>query len=180
MLKKLTIAAAVAAVASGGMVAAPATAQDYYGRDGYEQDYRGYDDDRYDQDARYEDNRQRREYRRYQRERRAQFDRQVQYDRYNRDGGYRNYPQHQGRYDRGWRGYDRRDGYAERRSYYQGQRCRSGTTGTVLGALAGGLLGREIGRGGRFDRPSTTGLILGAGGGALAGRALERSGNACR
>jgi len=44
--------------------------------------------------------------------------------------------------------------------------------------VLGGLLGREIGRGGRWDRPSTTGLILGAGAGALAGRAIEQ--NDCR
>jgi hypothetical protein len=40
-------------------------------------------------------------------------------------------------------------------------------------------LGREIGRGGRYNEPSTTGLILGAGAGALAGRAIEKGGN-CR
>lgn len=44
--------------------------------------------------------------------------------------------------------------------------------------MLGGLLGREIGRGGRWNEPSTTGLILGAGGGALAGGAIERDG--CR
>lgn len=48
------------------------------------------------------------------------------------------------------------------------QRCRSGTTGAVLGAAAGALLGREvIGRG-------ITGTIVGAAGGGLAGRALTR------
>lgn len=74
------------------------------------------------------------------------------------------------------RRYDNR-GYA--RDY---QRCRSnsGTTGTILGAIAGGLLGREIGRGGYRNQPSTTGLILGAGAGALAGRAIEKSGSCNR
>ena len=57
------------------------------------------------------------------------------------------------------------------------QACRrsSGTTGTIIGAIAGGLLGREIGRGGYRNQPSTTGLILGAGTGALAGRAIDKS-----
>ena len=62
----------------------------------------------------------------------------------------------------------------------QGYRCNRGTTGTIIGAIAGGLLGREIGRGGYDNRPSTTGTIIGAGAGALAGRAIERSGhNGC-
>jgi outer membrane lipoprotein SlyB len=82
-----------------------------------------------------------------------------------------------GYYDRGgnWRSNDRRD---DRRNYRD---CResSGTTGTIIGAIAGGLLGREIGRGGRYNRPSGTGTILGAGAGALAGRAIDKSGS-CR
>jgi uncharacterized protein YcfJ len=82
--------------------------------------------------------------------------------------------------------YDNRNGYDDRRDYdrrdrrrFRGEKCRSGTTGTILGGVVGGLLGREVGRGGRFNRPSTTGTIIGAGAGALAGRALEKSGNRC-
>jgi hypothetical protein len=82
--------------------------------------------------------------------------------------------------------YNDRRGYDDRRDYdrrdnrrFRGEKCRSGTTGTILGGVVGGLLGREIGRGGRFNRPSTTGTIIGAGAGALAGRALEKSGNRC-
>ena len=52
-------------------------------------------------------------------------------------------------------------------------RCSS-STGTIIGAIAGGLLGREIA--GRGDR--TVGAIIGAGAGALAGRAIDR--NDCR
>src|SRR3546814_4169917 len=56
------------------------------------------------------------------------------------------------RYYRGDRHY--RGGYyrsADRR-YYRGYRCDSGTGGTILGAIAGGLLGNEVvGR----DRKST-------------------------
>ena len=89
-----------------------------------------------------------------------------------------------GRYnDRGYeQGYDSRDAeyrdprYANRNYRYK---CKSGTTGTILGGVVGGLLGREIGRGGYYNRPSTTGTIIGAGAGALAGRAIEKSGNRC-
>lgn len=175
MLKKLTIAAALAGVASAGIMAAPAMAQDYYGRDDSHQTYRGddgegYAQDRYEQDSRYQNYRQQREYQGYQQQRRAQYER-----RYRSDG----YQGRQGYYDRG-QDYAYRGNYPQQQSYYRGQRCKSGTTGAILGALAGGLLGREIGRGGRYDEPSTTGLILGAGGGALTGRAIERSGNSCR
>ncbi len=72
--------------------------------------------------------------------------RKSRYDRYNR-------------YDRGDRG-------------YRGERCDKGTGGTIIGAIAGGLLGNEI-VGRRGDK--TAGLIIGAGVGALAGRAIDRS-----
>lgn len=68
-------------------------------------------------------------------------------------------------------GYNGRDGYRDRR--YAPRRCNSGTTGTIVGAIAGGLLGNSIA--GRGER--SLGTILGAGGGALAGRAVGRSGN---
>lgn len=81
------------------------------------------------------------------------------------------------------RGFDRgdRNYYRDRGRYYGGRdhdrsRCRdSGTGGTILGAIAGGLLGHEIGNG-RYDRgDGTTGAIVGAGIGALAGRAIDRN-----
>ena len=86
----------------------------------------------------------------------------------------------EGRYDRG-RTYDYDDGrgYRDRRYRHHNSRCGSGTTGAILGAVAGGLLGREIGRGGRYNRGSTTGLIIGAGTNALVGREIDRNGN-CR
>jgi hypothetical protein len=74
----------------------------------------------------------------------------------------------QPRYEDGGRYY--RDGRAY--SYNQ-RRCQDGTIGTVVGALAGGLLGRTIDS--RGDR--TLGTVLGAGAGALAGNAVGRSGN---
>jgi uncharacterized protein YcfJ len=68
---------------------------------------------------------------------------------------------------REWRG---RDG----RSY-----CRKpdGTTGLVVGGVAGALVGRTIDT--RGDR--TVGTLLGAAAGAVAGREIERSGKkSCR
>ena len=58
------------------------------------------------------------------------------------------------------------------------RRCSSGTTGTILGAVAGGLLGGEIGRGSSYRGRSTTGTIIGAGAGALLGREVD--GGNCR
>lgn len=71
-----------------------------------------------------------------------------------------------GRNDRVWRGRDGR------------QHCRrnDGTTGLVIGAGAGALLGRELD--GRGDR--ALGTILGAVGGGLLGREVERRGARCR
>lgn len=95
-------------------------------------------------------------------------------DYYRGDRGYRGY---RGDYYRGDRGYRYRDGYRYR-GYRGGYRCRdNGTGGTIIGAIAGGLLGNEIGKGsGRYGRrgDGTTGAIVGAGVGALAGRAIDR------
>lgn len=88
--------------------------------------------------------------------------------------------------DRYERGYDRRyddrysrRGYGERhydeRRY--SRRC-SGTTGTIIGGVAGALLGREVTRDRYRGRSGTTGAILGGAAGALAGRAIDKSG--CR
>ena len=68
---------------------------------------------------------------------------------------------------REWRGRDGR--------YY----CRkpNGTTGLVVGGVAGALVGRTIDS--RGDR--TVGTLLGAAAGAVAGREIERSGKkSCR
>jgi hypothetical protein len=86
----------------------------------------------------------------------------VQQDRYYDGRGY----------ERDYRSYD--DGYRSHRNYYRGdRRCRSGSTGTILGAVAGALLGGEIGRGSSYRR-SGTGTIIGAGAGALIGREIDR------
>lgn len=97
-----------------------------------------------------------------------------------------------GRYDDGYSRYDRGDRYDrydryDRREYRRGdryyqnnrndyQRCRnSGTGGTIIGAVAGGLLGNEVAR--RGNR--TEGSIIGAAVGALAGRAIDKSDSNC-
>jgi hypothetical protein len=82
---------------------------------------------------------------------------------YNDRGNYNNSYDDRGYYrDRGYRG----DGD-------RGRGCSKGTGGTIIGAVAGGLLGRTVVRRGG-DR--TAGTIIGAGVGALAGRAIDKSG----
>ncbi len=57
-----------------------------------------------------------------------------------------------------------------RRSYRPQYRCDRGSGGTILGAIAGGLLGnRAAGRGNR-----DIGTVFGAGAGALIGREVDR------
>jgi uncharacterized protein YcfJ len=85
------------------------------------------------------------------------------------------------RYDRGYYSdrYDR--GYSDRRvyrgsdrsyrNYRARQKCQDGDGGTIIGAIAGGLLGNSVA--GRGDR--TLGTVLGGAAGALAGRAIDRS-----
>jgi uncharacterized protein YcfJ len=98
-------------------------------------------------------------------------------DRY--DDGYR-YSDYDRGYDRDYRD-DRREYRNERRYRNNGyrndyQRCRnSGTGGTIIGAVAGGLLGNEVARRGN----KTEGSIIGAAVGALAGRAIDKSDSNC-
>ena len=86
------------------------------------------------------------------------------------DNGYRNYRGD----DRGYRN-DRRYRNDDRRYYRNDRRSRrdrcDATGGTVIGAIAGGLLGNSVA--GRGD--GTLGAVLGAGAGALAGRAIDRA-----
>ena len=95
---------------------------------------------------------------------------QSRYDRsyqggYNRGNSYNN--------GRTYRGYDQ-----NYRSYRARQKCKDGDGGTIVGAIAGGLLGNTVA--GRGDK--TLGAIIGGLGGALAGRAIDRSDrpNYCR
>lgn len=73
------------------------------------------------------------------------------------------------------------------RGYYKGKvwrdlhgrlRCHrpDGTTGLIVGAAGGALVGRAIDRHGS----RATGTILGAAAGALVGRQVERGGSRCR
>ncbi len=91
-----------------------------------------------------------------------------QYENYDRgyDNGYQRQYYRTGNGINYWRGDDGR--------YY----CRrsNGTTGLLIGAVAGGLLGRAIDQGG--DR--STGTILGAAAGALLGRSVDRGQTRCR
>ena len=85
---------------------------------------------------------------------------------------------HGGGYARGgFEGYgergDPRGGYRDRRGYphgYDRRRCRNRAGGTILGAIAGGLLGNAAA--GYGDR--TAGTIIDGGVGALAGSAIGR------
>ena len=73
---------------------------------------------------------------------------------------------------RGYRGDSYSEGYYRgQRDYRARQKCKDGDGGLLIGAIAGGLLGRTVDT--RGDR--TMGTLLGAGAGALAGRAIDRS-----
>lgn len=62
----------------------------------------------------------------------------------------------------------RRQANRDRRDY---RRCNDGSGGTILGAIAGGLLGNAaVGHRGN----NTAGILAGAGVGALAGNAIDR------
>ena len=103
----------------------------------------------------------------------AAADAQSRYGYYDRSGY--DYRYDNRRYDRRYdaRRYDSRryDNRYNRGSYrHYNRRCDSGTTGTIIGAVVGGLLGREIA--GRGDR--TVGTIVGGAVGALGGRAIDR------
>lgn len=72
-------------------------------------------------------------------------------------------------------------GYYQGKTWYDGQgrlRCRkpNGTTGLIVGAAGGALIGRAIDT--RGER--ATGTILGAAAGALLGREVQRSRKAYR
>ena len=130
-----------------------------------------------------------REMRQYEREV-ARYERQQR--RYNRrmDRRWRNYDYN--RYEPGYNRYyadryyvpgnyqTRRLGYNDR--IYRGRNgqyyCRraDGTTGLIVGGIAGALLGSAIAPG----NSNTIGAIIGGAGGALAGRAIERNNVRCR
>ncbi|MET0239672.1 MAG: glycine zipper 2TM domain-containing protein [Sphingobium sp.] len=65
--------------------------------------------------------------------------------------------------------------YRDNRGRYYCKR-KDGTTGAIVGGLAGGVLGNVIAPGGS----KTLGTLLGAGAGALAGREIDRNNVRCR
>ncbi|MBN8831700.1 MAG: glycine zipper 2TM domain-containing protein [Sphingomonadales bacterium] len=88
---------------------------------------------------------------------------------YGRDYRYRDRDYRDARYYR-----DNRYAYGDRYRYG----CKNdGSTGTIIGAIAGGLAGHEI-VGRRGDK--TAGTIIGGAVGAIAGRAIDKSDSRCR
>jgi Glycine zipper 2TM domain len=106
-----------------------------------------------------------REYRRYDYNRVDPRAGNYYADRYYRDGRYYQ-PRRLSYNDRIYRGNDGR--------YY----CRrnDGTTGLILGAAVGGLLGNSVDRG----RSSLLGTLLGAGIGGAVGSSIDRNNISCR
>ena len=106
-----------------------------------------------------------RSYRNYDYNRPARGESAYYADQYYRDGRYYK-PRRLSANDRIYRGRDNR--------YY----CRrsDGTTGLVIGALGGGVLGNVIASGGS----NTLGTVLGAVGGGLLGRSVDRNNVTCR
>jgi Glycine zipper 2TM domain len=167
MMKRMIFGTTLAAIV---MTSTPALAQRDWREREARKEYR--DDVRDERQDRRED---RKEYRRDRREawqnyRRYDYNRSdprygnYYAERYYRDGRYYK-PYRLSTNDRVYRGGDNR--------YY----CRrsDGTTGLIVGAAVGGLLGNEIGRG----RSNTLGAILGAAGGGLLGREIERGNVRC-
>ena len=144
-MKRLTIAALAATLLTSPIAVAPVAAQNW-------QHDRNHRDDRSYGDR----NGRGRDYG-WNGDRNGNWDPKDHY----RGGKYRE--RRLGRNDRVYRGGDGR--------YY----CRrsDGTTGLVIGAIGGGLLGNALGGG-------TLGTLLGAGGGALLGRSIDRGNVKCR
>jgi type II secretory pathway pseudopilin PulG len=164
-MKGFVLAASMAAVM--GTVAMPAAAQSYQEQQlQYERDRAVY-------------RQQMREYRRANREYRRQNRNWRDYRRYDHDRvdpAYGDY--YANRYYRDGRYYQERRLSANER-IYRGQdgryycRRNDGTTGLIIGAGAGALLGNAIDNG----RSSLLGTVLGAVAGGAIGREVDRNGN---
>ncbi len=169
-LKYAVVAALVASTVSLQPVPAVAQSRDRDRQEDRRDDDRRYDDRRYDnrrddgRAGRYTEQAVPRSWRNY--DHRTFEPGQRRYDAaryYRRDQRQRSY--RLGRNDRIYRGSDNR--------YY----CRrdDGTTGLIVGGVAGGILGSIIAPGGS----KTLGAIIGAGAGALIGREID-NGIECR
>ena len=159
MRKFFLVVAAAGLPLSALAAVSPADARD---KDRYERR-----DDRHDRRDAHRDNRSRdwRKYRNYDWNRPSAKGQPYYADDYRRDSRY--YKERRlTANDRVYRG---RDG-----QYY----CRrdDGTTGLIIGALGGGVLGNVIAPGGS----KTLGTILGGGAGALLGREIDKGDVRCR
>ncbi|PZN93059.1 MAG: hypothetical protein DCF31_13790 [Alphaproteobacteria bacterium] len=159
-MKLITTTALLSALALG-VVPAAVSAQN---RDGYRDNYRGQN----------YDNRDRSGYG-------GQYARQGYYGNQGYSGGYNGgyvQPGYGGGYNNGYvqQGYG--GGYYQQRpargynGRNQGYRCQNNNTGTIIGAIAGGLLGNSVA--GRGDR--LLGTVIGGGAGALVGNSIDRNG----
>lgn len=106
------------------------------------------------------------------------------YPGYGYNDGYGYDYRDQRRYEREQRRYERQQRrYANQYGNYYGRRC-SGTTGTIVGGVAGALIGREVAKGRRdyygYRRggDKTAGAIIGGAVGALVGREVGK--RSCR
>lgn len=101
-------------------------------------------------------------------------------DGYSRDYRYGDYRDARRGDYRDYRDYRRGDYYRGNQGrYYDARRYRcqgDGTAGTVIGAIAGGLLGNSV-AGRHGDR--TAGTIIGGAVGAIAGRAIDKGDDRC-
>ena len=147
--------AVVAALVAGtvSLQPAPAMAQDDHRRDRHE-------------DRRDDDRAEHREWRKYDYRHFEPGQRGYDASRYYRQDDRRYKARRLGRNDRIYRGSD--DQYYCRRS--------DGTTGLIIGGLAGGVLGNSIAGGGS----KTLGTLLGGATGALLGRSIDRGNVVCR
>jgi len=166
---KLTMAAVLAAAPALGLPAAPAEAQSRADRE-YRRDVRearrDYREDVRDarRDYRRSNGNDWRQYRNYDYNHLERGQRRYYADQYYRDGRY--YQERRlGRNDRVYRG--------QNGNYY----CRrnDGTTGLIVGGLAGGVLGNLV-----AGDSGLLGTLIGGGGGALLGRSIDRGNVRCR
>lgn len=165
---------ALGATVLGGLAATPAYADPPHKRGWDRGEHRGKDRDRHWRDDRRHDQRN-------DRARRGHTTIVYNYD-YNRPD-----PRYRGYYaNRYYRPYDRY-GYTPVRvtretRIYRGSDdryyCRrsDGTTGLIVGAVLGGVIGDRLDRG----RSSPLGLLIGAGAGAAIGQSIDRGGVTCR
>lgn len=148
-MRKLILSLLAASIA---LPAAPALADDRHDRREWREDRR---------DDRREWRQDRREWRQDRRDDRRDY-RRAGYD----NRGRYNQPRQLSRNDRVWR-----DNYGR----YRCER-ENGTTGLIIGAAGGALLGREVDGG----RDRTLGTILGAAVGGLLGRGIDLSDARCQ